>query len=130
MDGETVQLADLYRDRTLAIFWNPECSFCQQMLPDLKALERDPPAGAPRLLVIGTGSAERVRADGLRSRVVLDPRSEARTAFDASGTPMAVLVEDGRIASPVAAGAAAVLQLAGVEEMPRIVHAGGNGRAR
>jgi hypothetical protein len=44
---------------------------------------------------------------------------------------MGVLVEDGRIASPVAAGAAAVLELAGVGgEMPQIVHAGGGGQAR
>jgi thiol-disulfide isomerase/thioredoxin len=130
LDGRPVELADMYRDRTLTIFWNPECGFCQQMLPDLKALERDPPAGAPRLLVISSGSAERVRADGLRSRVVLDPRSEAIEAFTASGTPMGVLVEDGRIASPVAAGAAAVLQLAGaVGGMPEVVHAGGGGRA-
>jgi peroxiredoxin/uncharacterized membrane protein YphA (DoxX/SURF4 family) len=131
LDGRQVELADLYRDRTLAIFWNPECGFCQQMLPDLKALERDPPAGAPQLLVISGGSAEQMRADGLRSRVVLDPDSEAMRAFAASGTPMGVLVEDGRIASPLAAGAAAVLELAGVRvEMPQIVHAGGGGHAR
>ena len=28
-----VALADVYRERTLAIFWNPGCGFCQRMLP-------------------------------------------------------------------------------------------------
>ncbi|MEA2471341.1 MAG: hypothetical protein QOE38_2340, partial [Thermoleophilaceae bacterium] len=131
LDGRPLDLSDLYRDRTLAIFWNPECGFCQQMLPDLRAFEADPPPGAPDVIVISSGDAERVRADGLRSPVVLDPGSEAMTAFGVSGTPMGVLVEDGRIASPVAAGAAAVLELAGVSaEMPPIVHTGGEGRAR
>jgi thiol-disulfide isomerase/thioredoxin len=131
LDGRPLDLSDLYRDRTLAIFWNPECGFCQQMLPDLRAFEADPPPGAPRVVVISSGDAERVRADGLRSPVVLDPGSEAMRAFGISGTPMGVLVEDGRIASPVAAGAAAVLELAGVGgEMPQIVHAGGGGQAR
>jgi hypothetical protein len=101
------------------------------MLPDLRAFEADPPPGAPDVIVISSGDAERVRADGLRSPVVLDPGSEAMTAFGVSGTPMGVLVEDGRIVSPVAAGAAAVLELAGASaEMPPIVHAGGEGRAR
>ena len=49
----------------------------------------------------------------LRSTVVLDDAFQAGTAFGASGTPMGVLIDaDGRIASDVAAGAKAVLDLA------------------
>jgi len=45
--------------------------------------------------------------------------TEAGQAFGASGTPMAVLVDaEGRIASPVVAGAAAVLALAGGQGEP------------
>jgi hypothetical protein len=49
----------------------------------------------------------------LRSRLVLDQTFRAATAFGATGTPMAVLLdEDGRVASEVAVGAQAVLGLA------------------
>ena len=50
----------------------------------------------------------------LSTRVVLDHHFAAGRAFGASGTPSAVLVDaEGRIASEVAVGAPAVLDLAG-----------------
>jgi len=104
-------LAELYAPRTIAIFWNPGCGFCQRMLPDLLAFENQPPNGAPELLVLSAGPAERVREQGIRSPVVLDTDGDAMRAFNAGGTPMAVRVEDGVIASPVAAGADAVFAL-------------------
>ena len=112
LDGRQVALSDLYVERTLALFWNPGCGFCQQMLPDLKAFEDDPPAGAPQLVVISIGDRDEVREHGLRSPVLLDSDGSAMRAFEANGTPMGVLVEDGKIASPVAAGAMAVFELA------------------
>ena len=111
LGGEAVALVDLYAKRTVAIFWNPGCGFCQRMLAGLKALEDDPPVGAPELVVISTGEADAVRGQQIRSRVLLDPRGEAMRAFDAGGTPMGVLVEERKIASPVAAGADAVFEL-------------------
>ena len=72
-----------------------------------------PPAGTPRLLVVSTGSVEENRALGLRSPVVLDSAMSLGQQFGAMGTPMAVLLDaEGRVASDVAAGAAAVLALA------------------
>ena len=69
---------------------------------------------APRLVVVSSGDAQATRADGFTSPVAHDPEMLAGTAFGAAGTPMAVLVDrDGRVASPLAAGAAAVLALAG-----------------
>lgn len=112
LDGHQIALRDLYGDRTLAIFWNPGCGFCQSMLDDLKAFERDPPAGAPRLVVISSGDPEQTREHALRSRVLLDPEGQAMAAFEAHGTPMGVLIENGIVVSPVAAGADAVLELA------------------
>ncbi len=124
LDGHRVALKELYRERTLAIFWNPGCGFCQQMLPELKAVEDDSPNGAPQLLVISAGDPDRVREQRLRSRVLLDPDGQAMRAFAARGTPMAVLVDDqGRIASPVLAGAPAVLAAARGDPQP--VSAGG-----
>ena len=98
---------------TLVLFWNPACSFCQQMLPSLLEWERDRPPGAPGLLVVSTGSVDANKADGLRSTIVLDQDFATGRAFGVNGTPSAVLVDERRtIASLVAVGAPAVMSLA------------------
>ena len=117
LDGSTVDLADFRGKETLVLFWNPGCGFCQQMLDDLKALEADPPEGAPRILVVSAGTQEANKAMGLRSRVVLDQGFSVGRSFGASGTPSAVLVDsEGKVASEVAVGAPAVLALAGASQ--------------
>jgi len=113
LSGKQVSLADFRGDPTLALFWNPGCGFCQRMLDDLKAWEAKPSEGAPRLLVVSTGSVEENKAMGLRSPVLLDQGFSVGNLFGANGTPMAVLVDaEGNIASEVAAGAPDVLALA------------------
>ncbi len=110
LEGKTVALADFKGHPTAVLFWNPGCGFCQRMVDDLKAWEANPPAGAPKLLVVSTGDAERNKAQGLASPVVLDEGFTVGRAFGASGTPSAVLVgADGNIASAVGVGAPAVL---------------------
>jgi thiol-disulfide isomerase/thioredoxin len=101
----------VFEQPTVAIFWNPGCGFCQRMLPDLQAFETNQPEGTPQLVVISTGDPERTREQQLRSLVFIDSDSQAARAFTAGGTPMGVLIVDGRIASPIAAGADAVFQL-------------------
>jgi methylamine dehydrogenase accessory protein MauD len=119
LSGKSVELKDFRGKKTLVLFWNPGCGFCQQMLDDLKALEADPPEGAPKILVVSAGEVEANKALGLRSPVVLDQSFSVGSAFGANGTPMAVLVdEEGKIASELAAGAPAVLALAGVAQDP------------
>ena len=115
LTGKTIDLKARRGIRTLILFWNPGCGFCQRMLDDLKAWEMRPPKGAPKLLVVSTGTPEANAAMGLRSPVVLDQGFRAGSAFGASGTPSAVLVDaKGNIASEVAVGAPAALALAGV----------------
>ena len=117
LDGNTVDLAELKDQETLVLFWNPGCGFCQRMLDDLKTLEADPPGGAPRILVVSTGTVEANKAMGLRSTVVLDQGFSVGSAFGAGGTPSAVLVDsEGKVASEVAVGAPAVLGLAGANQ--------------
>jgi methylamine dehydrogenase accessory protein MauD len=112
LDGAPLKLADFRDTDTVVLFWNPGCGFCQQMLPDLKAWEQERPTNAPVLLVISTGSVEDNRAQGIRSPLVLDQGFATGRAFGVGGTPMAILVNaDGKIASPLAAGAQAVLAL-------------------
>lgn len=114
LDGADVAIAGDAGRETLLVFWNPSCGFCSSMLDDLLAWQHDPPSGAPRLVVVSSGDEDATRADGFAGPVVLDPDMLAAGAFGAAGTPMAVLVDGaGRIASPVVAGAAAVLTLAG-----------------
>ena len=113
LGGRVVDLEEFRGNRTLVLFWNPGCGFCQQMLPDLKQWDASPPPDAPKLVVVSIGTPESNADLTLNSPVLLDTSFATGSAFGANGTPMAVLVdEEGKLASEVAAGAVAVLQLA------------------
>jgi thiol-disulfide isomerase/thioredoxin len=117
LEGKTVELADFSGEETLVLFWNPGCGFCQQLLPDLKEWESNAPKNAPRLLVVSAGSEEANKEMSLSSPVLLDQQFATGRAFGASGTPSAVLVDaEGKVASEVAVGAPAVLELARAEQ--------------
>jgi len=116
LEGNTIKLEDFRAEETLILFWNPGCGFCQQMLGDLKALEKDPSRIASKILVVSAGTEEANREMGLRSPVVLDEQFTVGRAFGAAGTPSAVLVDEGgRVGSEVAVGVPAVLELVGVK---------------
>jgi thiol-disulfide isomerase/thioredoxin len=113
LDGDDVSLATLRGRETLLLFWNPDCGYCRSMHEDLLARETATNGETPRLVVISSGDADSSRAEGFRSLVLLDEGFAAGAAFGVDGTPMAVLLgADGRVASSVAAGADAVLELA------------------
>ena len=117
LEGHTVELADFRGQETLVLFWNTGCGFCQQMLPGLKEWEVEAIEGAPRLLVVSAGTEEANKAMGLTSPVLLDQNFATGRAFGASGTPSAVLVDaEGKVASEVAVGAPAVMELAGADK--------------
>jgi thiol-disulfide isomerase/thioredoxin len=114
LDGRQLSLADLRGRDTMLLFWNPDCGFCRSMHEDVRHWETSVNGSHPRLVVVSSGDEESTRAEGFSSTVLLDEEYAAGTAFGAGGTPMAVLIDaDGRIASPVVAGADAVLELAG-----------------
>jgi peroxiredoxin len=114
LNGESVALSACLGTPTLLLFWNPDCSFCKKMLPDLQAWEANPPQGAPRLIVISKGTIKANRALGLRSPILLDEEGDVSQMFGADGTPMAIAVDaQGRIASTLMEGAPDVLALAG-----------------
>jgi methylamine dehydrogenase accessory protein MauD len=122
LDGIKVSSEELRGDRTMLLFWNPGCGFCQRMLPDLKTWEERTPPRAPKLVLISTGTAEQHRELGLRAPILLDPTGATARAYGANGTPMAVVVDaEGRIASTLAGGAPGVLALAGVRPSPAAV---------
>jgi peroxiredoxin len=120
LEGNTIELEEFRGEETLVLFWNPGCGFCQSMLPGLKELEENPPEGTPKLLVVSAGPAEANREQGLSSTVVLDQNFAVGRAFGASGTPSAVLVDaEGKVASDIAVGAPAVMELAGADRTTR-----------
>jgi thiol-disulfide isomerase/thioredoxin len=117
LEGNTVELADFRGQETLVLFWNTGCGFCQQMLPDIKEWEINSPEDAPKLLIVSAGAEEANREMGLASPVLLDQQFATGRAFGASGTPSAVLVDaEGKVASGVAVGAPAVMELAGTDK--------------
>ncbi len=114
--GEPVRLSQFRGRKTLVLFWNTGCGFCNMMLEDLKVWELNPPPGAPELLVISAGPLLENQGLGLNSTLLLDPDFTTAKAFGVNGTPIGVMVDsEGRIASMLAEGAPAVLALAGKE---------------
>jgi peroxiredoxin/uncharacterized membrane protein HdeD (DUF308 family) len=121
--GRTVNLAGFRGTKTLVLFWNTGCGFCLQMLDDLRAWDASPQEGAPKLLVVATGDEDAMRLMNLRSPVLVDQSFTTASEFGATGTPMAVLVdEQGPIASAVAAGGVAVMALARGQAAPPPQH--------
>lgn len=112
LKGKTVTLDGIRNGRTALLFWNPGCGFCQQLEPEVKAWEASRRNGAPQLVVVSTGSAEANHAHGFTSTILLDQGFRTASAFGASGTPSAVLIDkDGKVASRVAVGGPSVMNL-------------------
>jgi peroxiredoxin len=117
LDGKEFDLAREKGSKTMLLFWNPGCGFCRRMVDDVKSFEANPPKGAPKLVLVSTGTAESNREHGFTSQILLDEGFNTGRAFGASGTPSAVLIDArGKVASDVAVGAPAVLALAGVSQ--------------
>jgi methylamine dehydrogenase accessory protein MauD len=103
VDGEPIDIAG-----RILLFWNPRCGFCEAMLDDLRAWERD----VPELVLISTGSAEENRAMGLQAPIVLDPGFTIAPRYGVAGTPSAVRLDAaGRPLKAPAIGAPSVLGL-------------------
>jgi methylamine dehydrogenase accessory protein MauD len=117
LNGAPVSLRNFRGEKVVVLFWDPECGFCREMLPDLRTWENNPPRETPQLLIVSRGTEEANREMGLSSPVLLDDQLVVGSAFDAPGTPSAVLIdEQGQIASELAVGAPAVLALAQAQE--------------
>lgn len=111
VDGGDVSLGELLAAArpVLLVFTDTNCGACTALLPDLATWQRE---RADLLTVaIGHGDADLLRAaaqeHGLTRLLVAPDHSLAR-AYGSYGTPSAVLVADGRVASPVLYGAAEI----------------------
>jgi thiol-disulfide isomerase/thioredoxin len=110
----------------LLLFSEPGCQACEELLPYAAQWQR---VHGDRLLVvpIGRGDLQVNRAKSIRhglENVLLQADREVADAFQVQGTPSAVLVKDGLIASPLAAGADAIRSLVFSATLPRSVKKG------
>lgn len=114
VDGKMVDLAEQKGDPTLLVFWNPGCGFCQRMVDDIKSWEANPPADAPKMMLVSTGTPEENKKHGFKSTVLIDRNFSIGNKFGANGTPSAILVDaEGKIGSGLAVGGPNVMELAG-----------------
>jgi peroxiredoxin/uncharacterized membrane protein YphA (DoxX/SURF4 family) len=113
VSGQTLSLRELVvPGRTLlALFVSPTCRPCNALLPDLAHWQHEH-AAVLSIAVLARGDEAANRAKAAKHRlepVLLDPEAEVARAYRAMPTPSAVLIDaDGRVRSPVAAGADAI----------------------
>ena len=116
LDGEMVSLATL-RERALPVlllFSDPACGPCSALLPRVGRWQREHDDELT-VVVVANGDEGDNRASATEHGLTLQLRQEAHAvglAYEANGTPMAVLVDvDGQIATPLAAGGDAIAAL-------------------
>jgi peroxiredoxin len=117
LSGRKRSLAQFRGRHVLLVFFNPGCGFCTQMLPQLAALPPDGGKGRPAPVIVTTGDArenrKQFRKFHVACPVLLQKAMEVASLYQAHGTPTGYLVDEkGRIGSPLAIGAEALLSLA------------------
>lgn len=125
--GNDFDLPDLWGGRgtlsdrqglpVLLVFIAPDCPHSRALLPQLAPLSRRSGDGDPVLLLVSTGDAVEnlplVEPLGIRAPILLQEDWEVGELYWVQGTPAAYLLDErGAIASGLALGAPAVLELA------------------
>lgn len=117
LQGNQVQSEQFVGRTNLLLFWAHDCSYCEDMRIHLDHWKENAPPEAPTLVILASGDiADLERSLGPYGFLtLLDPDSEIRKLYGASGAPTGILVDaQGNIASSVASGAPNVLALAGI----------------
>jgi peroxiredoxin len=117
LSGERHKLSEFRGRDVLLMFFNPKCGFCTKMAADLAALPVEASHGRAVPIVVTTGDADENRKltqeHGIRCLVLLQEQMEVASQYRAQGTPMGYRLDaEGRIASPLVAGAEPLLELA------------------
>jgi len=108
--GGRVALGDLIEPGRplLLLFTSPTCGPCTMLMPEVARWQREH-AGELTVALVSDGDPDAVRAHAAEhglANVLVDEKLAIYGAYEANGTPSAVLVaEDGTIASWLAAGA-------------------------
>ncbi len=107
--GGRVSLDDLRAsgNPVLLLFTSPTCGPCSVLMPSVVAWQREH-ADELTVALVSSGDPDAVRADAAEhdlENVLLDEESQTFDAYQANGTPSAVLIgDDGTIAAWLAAG--------------------------
>lgn len=128
--GAEHRLEDYAGEEIVLAFFSPHCGYCRQMSPRLGKLAEK----GRRVVLISQGevadNAALAEEDSWRCDVIRDDDWRVFRDYAVIGTPSGYLVDaEGRIASQLAVGADAVLELlkAKPERVPVAVAASGNG---
>jgi len=111
LSGRERKLDDYLGKPLLVAFFSPTCGFCLEMAPRLGQV----PVDGSRVLLVSTGKGDELnrlaQENKWRFDVVLE-QGQVSGAYRIGGTPMGYLLDsEGRIASDLAVGADAVLNL-------------------
>jgi len=90
----------------MILFWRTTCGYCADIVAELGSLE----TSAPVILITASDVVD-VRASGLTSPVYREDAYQLTLALQVPGTPSAVWVHNGSLASSVAVGGPDVLAL-------------------
>jgi peroxiredoxin len=117
LDGNRIALEDYRGRRVLVVNWNPDCSFCDQLAPQLTKLHDKLRARKTELLLVAHGDAQENRSfaeeHGLGCPILLRSDGRGVESLDPLGTPAAYLLdEQARVLEPLALGAPDVGELA------------------
>ncbi len=107
LNGERMPIAQAAGDDAVLLFWDTSCGFCSQIQDDVLRRQNS----VPLVLVLRSDSDSLVREAGFTVPVALDPTFGVGGALQAPGTPTAVRLRDGEVASTVAVGGPEVLNL-------------------
>lgn len=104
--GVDSELAALVGDEAVLLFWRTDCGYCSAISGEVAELE-----SSTRIVVVTGSAPDEVRRSGLVSEIARDAAFGVGTALEVPGTPAAILVRDGALASSMAVGGPEVLSL-------------------
>lgn len=114
IDGRKVSSESMKGKKTLAVSWSQTCPHCRNMMEDLLSWDRSRTQADPALIVFASGDRDEHEEIGLSSPIILDEGFKTAARFGMSGTPSAVLIDEGgRIITETAVGAANIWALLG-----------------
>lgn len=110
LDGTPYDIGAARGSDTMVLFWNPGCSYCQQLLPDMRKWEAH--LNSPDIVVVSRGTQEINRQLGFNSPIVIDDDRVIARSYGATGTPAVVEIDaNGFVVSGVGRGATKVREV-------------------
>jgi peroxiredoxin len=104
MSGRKITNETLQDQSTLVTFWSPGCPHCRELISEIKDTEKRGLPDGLGMVIFSDGDPETHADLGLRLPIVLDKGFKVSAQMGITGTPSAVLVDEGVIVSETAVG--------------------------